>query len=459
MIMPKIMSFFVIFLLVLVSPFYIAKADVVSCESVKEGDSDQILKEKLQRCEKEIEEQKLLLRNKERQSTNLERDLAILDYKINKIKLEAKARSISIANLDREIDNKNDKISELSEKVGRMKMSVAELVRRTNELGSTSLAEVLLSNSGLSDFFSDLNSFDSIQSSLNETFDLIKESKNEEELNKKILENRISKEKSLKALQEIERRKLEVTENEKNRILLETKGEEKRYKNVLVEKQRIINEIKNRILKITGGGELRFEEALKLVRVAEQALGIRAALILAVLTQESGENGLIGKNLGRCYYNTPINNKSGTVMSDAQKPSFLFITSQLGLDPDKTPVSCPIQYDGQYGGAMGPSQFMPKTWWDVDTNTGYKTRVEEITGSQFASPFNNLEAFTGTALYLNDALGSCDDIYKTTYSQESCAAAKYYAGGNWRKHMNGYGARVANRAMAFQKDIDILDSQ
>ncbi len=435
----------------------VAYAD--SCESVEDGDTDQVLQQKLQQCEAEIEEQKIFLKGKEQQSANLERDLAILDSKMNKIKLEVKARSINIANLDRDIDKKNDKISELSEKISRMRTSVSELIKKTNELESSSLVEVLLSNDGISDFYSDLSSFDSIQGSLHQTFDLIKETKNEEETNKKILENRQEKERSLKSLQEIERRKLEINEKEKNRILLETKGEEKKYKKILADKQRIIIEIKNRILRITGGGELRFEEALRLVRVAEQALGIRAALVLAILTQESGEDGLIGKNLGRCYYNTPRNNKSGTVMSDVQKPSFLYILSQLGLDPDKTPVSCPITSAGPYGGAMGPSQFMPTTWWDINKQTGYRTRIERITGSKFASPFNNLDAFTGTAIYMDDALNVCDDLYRTTYSIESCAASKYYAGANWRKHMNGYGARVATRAVAFQKDIDVLDSQ
>lgn len=108
---------------------------------------------------------------------------------------------------------------------------------------------------------------------------------------------------------------------------------------------------------------------------------------------------------------------------------------------------------------MGPSQFMPKTWWDIGAQTGYKRRVESITGSPFASPFDNRDAFIATALYLNDALAGCERIYQTTFSRESCAAAKYYSGGNWKKHMKGYGASVANRANEFQKDIDVIDAQ
>ena len=432
---------------------------VIDCQSVKETDTDEILQAKLIQCEKEIELQTNLLKDKQREATSLERDLDVLDYKINKAKLEIKARQINIVNLNRDIDNKNTTIGELSSKIEKMRISVAEIIRKTNEIQASSIVEFLFNDSTISNFFVDLGTFDSLQSSLHEAFDDIRTTRSEEEGHKKVLENKVQKERELKALQEIEERKLKANEEEKARILKETKGQEAKYKEVLAQKQKLINEIKSRILKFTGGNELRFDEALKVTRVAEKALGVRSALILAILTQESGMDGVIGRNLGKCYYNTPWKNKSGTVMSDSQKSSFLAITSELGLNPDATPVSCPIPSDGAYGGAMGPSQFMPRTWWDVGNETGFKKRVQNLLGISVASPFDNLHAFTATALYLNDSLVGCEKTYRTTYSQESCAAAKYYAGGNWRKFMNSYGASVANRAVEFQKDIDVLDSQ
>ena len=109
---------------------------------------------------------------------------------------------------------------------------------------------------------------------------------------------------------------------------------------------------------------------------------------------------------------------------------------------------------------MGPSQFMPRTWYDIDTGYGYKTRVAKILGISAPSPFVNLDAFVGTASYLSDARASCSAKFTSQFEIWSCSAARYYAGGNYAKHMYSkysYGYKVAERAMQFQKDIDTLD--
>lgn len=456
----KISIYFITVLLLALNSSRVAIAvNPISCDTINDNEPEEILQARLRQCEVEIKEQTALLNAKALESTNLEKDLSVLGYRINKTKLEIKARNLSILDLDKNIDKKGQTIEELNTRIDHLKDSTSELLKRTNEIESASLVEVLLTSKDISEFYEDLGTFDSLQASIGDAVSSIKKAKSSEEQHKKDLLEKQQKERSLKSLQEIEKRKQEVIEAEKNRILKETKGQEKKYKEILTQKQILVNEIKNRILKITGGGELTFSEALRLVRVAENAVGIRAAFVLAILTQESGMDGVIGRNLGKCFYNTPWNNLSGTVMSNAQKPSFLHLMQSIGRDPNTTPVSCPINRDGQYGGAMGPSQFMPTTWWDINKQTGYKYRVEKVTKSASASPFENLEAFTGTALYLSDALEGCEALYKTTYSRESCAAAKYYAGGNWRRHMNGYGARVASRAVEFQKDIDVIDSQ
>ncbi|HRY62254.1 MAG TPA: hypothetical protein P5056_00555 [Candidatus Paceibacterota bacterium] len=431
----------------------------ISCDTVNENERPEVLDKKFLKCQEEILAHQQLIQEKEKESASLQRDLKLITAKVEKTKSEIKARNIAIVNIEREIDKKNQNIEEMNVKMDDIRTSTAELIRETEDLESITLPEVILDNRNISEFFNDLASFESVEASLKETLNKYKDIQKSEEEAKKDLAGKKEKERGLKSLQEIEKRKTELAEAEKARILKETKGEEIKYKAMLAEKQALVNKIKNMMLKLTGGGELKFAEALRLVRVAEQAIGVRAAFVLSILTQESGMDGAIGANLGKCFYNTPWNNKSGTVMSDTQKPAYLALLSEIGKNPNTTPVSCPISKDGQYGGAMGPSQFMPKTWWDGAAGTGYKKRVEKVTGNVPASPFNNLDAFTATALYLSDALEGCEKTYTSKYNQEKCAAAKYYAGANWKKHLNGYGAKVANRAVELQKDIDVLDSQ
>lgn len=452
-------SFFIVLAVTFLVGGSFRYASALDCSDNIASDSQDQLKERLAQCQAEIAAQTTLLQAKQRESTTLERDLDILNARISKAKLEIKAREINIKQLGGDISKKGQQIQALSDKIDRFKGSAADLIRKTNSIDSHSDVEILLANENISDFFADVDAYDFVQSQLQDSIDGIRDVKSETEAQQKILEDKKKNEASLKSVQELEKQKAQLIESEKTSILKTTKGQEKAYQQVLSEKQRVLTAIKNKILKITGGGQLKFPEALQLARIPEAALGVRAAFILSILTQESGQGGVIGSNIGRCFYNSPRNNPSGTAMSDAQKPHFLKLLAELGLDPETTPVSCPIASDGAYGGAMGPSQFMPQTWWDYNKQTGYKARVEKITGSVPASPFHNLEAFTATALYLNDALVGCRATYTDRFSQESCAAGKYYAGGNWKKFMATYGKSVANRANELQKDIDILDTQ
>jgi len=434
-------------------------AATLTCDLGATTETPEQLQDRLKICQAEIEASQRQIDAKGREATSLQRDIAILDFRIKKAKLEIKQRNLNITKLENEIHAKNTRIHTLGNKIDRLHVYLAELLRKTNENDTISVTEAILSGHTVADMFADGGAFNAVQDKIDSTLEEVRGARAETEASKKIVEAKKQQEAEAKQVQELEKQKATLLEAEKNKTLKITQGQEAAYKKVLADKQKIVSEIKNRILKFTGGGQLKFGDALVLVRVAERKIGIRAAFVLAVLTQESGMNGIIGSNLGRCFYNTPWGNKAGTVMSNAQKPSFLALMSAIGKDPNTTPVSCPISKDGQYGGAMGPSQFMPTTWWDINAESGYQKRVEAITGNVPASPFVNEDAFTGTAIYLNDGLQGCKASYTSRYNQEACAAAKYYAGGNWKAHMRGYGASVATRAAAFQKDIDILDSQ
>ncbi len=411
------------------------------------------LEAELKNLEEQIAKYESTLSSYKSQGKTLKSEIDRLNANVAKLNLQIKAVNLSISQLDRNITKTSEEITVTENEIDLHKSAITKLIRNINENESASIIEILLSNPKLSDFFGNINNILLVEDNLRVELSSVTSLRNDLVGQKEKLALQRDDAEALKKYQSSQKSAIQSTKSQKDDLLAVTKGQEVKYQELVKQTKATAAEIRNRIFRLLGGGELPFGEAVKLAQVAEKATGVRAAFILAVLTQESSVNGVIGRNLGKCYYNTPRDNASGMVMSNTQKPVFLELMSELGLNPDTTPVSCPIASDGAYGGAMGPAQFMPVTW-DL-----YKERVASITGGNPPSPFNNLDAFTATAIYLSDGLNGCKAIYSTIFSQENCAAAKYYAGGNWRAYttVGRYGYRVAERSQSFEQDIAVLD--
>ncbi len=122
-------------------------------------------------------------------------------------------------------------------------------------------------------------------------------------------------------------------------------------------------------------------------------------------------------------------------------PPFLDITQQLGIDPLKTAVSCPIPSAGGYGGAMGPAQFIASTW------KLFVSRLKTALGHD-GNPWSAEDAFMASSMYLTD-LGAVG----TSYSAQIKAACKYYGSGG---SSCSYGNSVMKLKASIQADIDYL---
>lgn len=425
-------------------------AKAQSSTSVEER---KVLEAQLAELEKQIDDAQSKISDYKKQGTTLQSEINRLNSLILKANLQIKAITLNLKQINQELNDTKSKIQTTQGQIDEKKKSISGILQTIYENSKRSNLEMILANVRISDMFTKLNNLSSIQDQLTVNLsDMVNlQSQLADQQQNLALEKADTE--NLKAYQEKQKIAIKQTQTEKSNLLKVTKGKESEYQKSLEETKKAAAEIRNRIFRMLGGGELPFGEAVKIAQVVEKSTGVRAAFILSVLTQESSVNGVIGANLGKCYYNTPRNNKSGTVMSSSQKPAFLRIMDELKMDPEKTPVSCPIASDGAYGGAMGPAQFMPTTW------ELYENRISEITGGNPASPFNNLDAFTATALYLKDGISSCKQIYKTLFSQENCAAAKYYSGSNYRRYMGvgRYGYRVADRAIKFQDDIETMN--
>ncbi len=410
------------------------------------------LEANLKNIEVEIEGQKKILENKQKETVSLERDVSILNAQISKSRLSIRARNISIDELNNVIGSKQNTIDSLSEKLIREKQSLAQLIRKTNEIDSFSLVEVVLSNKDLSEFFVDINSFNAIKESLNDSFVVIENTKNTNITQKKRLEEKKIEETELRALQKLQKRSIETKKRQRNKILTVTKGQEAVYQNILDAKKRDATAIRNELFTLRGTAAIPFGKALDLANIAFKQTGVRPALILGIITQESN----LGENTGQCLLKNSttgsgVGKNTGRFFKTVMKPSrdvkpFMELARKIGFSPFETPVSCPPSYG--YGGAMGPAQFIPSTW------VLFESRISKLTGHNPPNPWDPADAFMASAILLKDNGAS-----KGGYSNERLAALRYFAG--WRNAKKRayafYGDGVMELATKYQKQIDILE--
>jgi len=395
------------------------------------------LEAELVQLEKEIAGFQGLIQGKQSEAQSLERDVQILDAQIKKAKLEIKARTITIGKLQEAIGDKTRHIGALEAKIEREKASLAELLRRFYELDQSSLVEVLLGYDNLSEFFVEADSFDAVQTAIQDSFVEIRQDKIDTEKGRDDLEDRKAEEIQMKTIQELEKKRIEEREAEKKRILQITRGEESRYKKLLEERAKNAATIRSQLFILNGSPSIPFEKALEYAIVAEKATNVRPAFLLGVIAEESN----LGANVGTGNWKTDLSH----ARCAKQREAFRDITSRLGLNPDLMPVSRRAWY-GYCGGAMGPAQFIPTTW------VLYEKRISEITGNNPPSPWDPKDAFVASALLLKD-----NGAAARTYQAENRAALKYLAGSNWQKSAyRFYGDDVMALASKYQEQIDIL---
>ncbi len=388
-------------------------------------------------------------------------DISALSAKIKEAELMIKAKNIAISQLGTQISEKNKKIGTLDTKITKGKESLAQLLRKTNEIDSYSLVEMVLANKNISEFFLDLDSYDSIKKAMREHFTVVREAKASTEAEKAQLDAKKNQEADAKYVVETRKKTIAQSEAEKKKLLSITKNEEKQYQTVLADRQKKAAQIRAALFRLRDSAGISFGDALVYANNASSKTGVRAALILAILTQESD----LGKNQGSCIVTdlatgNGVGKNTGNPFEQIMKAPrdtvpFASITARLGRDPKITPVSCPpaAKYTAGrgFGGGMGPSQFIPSTWETL------KNELAPLVGvsADQVDPWNPEHSFIATAMYMSDrgAAGG-------GFSAERNAACKYYSGASCqpgRKPANVfYGDQVMEKAASIQTNIDFL---
>ncbi len=436
----KKLNIFLLCILILTLSFYV---DV-------HAQSEEQLKEELAKTEAEIKEQEAILNAQKVKSNVILGEVQKLTSQINTVQKNIDAKNSVIKEIGSDINIKDQTVNQLNDKLDRSTEVLAELIRAKNKIDDVSLFEIVTAYENLSEFFVGVDSVSTIQKSVDSLLDQIRELRGLTQEEKTKLEEKKNREQDIKVKIEAEKKVVAVKQGEQKGLLAASKAVEQTHEQELAAKRAKANTIRSALFKLRDTQGISFDEALKYASAASKATGVRTAFILAILKQESN----LGTNVGTCnragdpeekkWYNIMPGPTSGSWRDD--QTTYLAIVKQLGRDPETTPLSCPM--GSGWGGAMGPSQFIPTTW------KGYAGRVASALGVSLADPWNPQHAFMATAIYMSD-LGAGAQ----TYTAEHTAALKYYAGGNWSLPQNQfYGNGVMGHATTFQDNIDFLDS-
>jgi len=451
-------KFFVFaFLFVGLIPVYSAHAlteqEIAAQEARLRAEYDQL--------QKEIAQWQGVLDETKKKASTIQGDITILNAKIKEAELTIRAKNIAINQLSSEIGNRTEKIGELEGRLKKGRESLAQLLRKTNEIDSYSLAEVMLTNKDLSEFFKDIDTFTSVKRALQAHFDEIRNVKAQTEEERKQLDQKKNQEADAKYVVESQKKTIAKSEAEKQKLLTATKQEEKTYSQILAERQQRAAQIRAALFRLRDTEGIPFGKALEYAENASAKTGVRSALILAILSQESD----LGKNQGSCLLSNldngdGVGKNTGTPFEQVMKAPrdtvpFESITKRLGRDWALTPVSCPPAHKytlGRgFGGGMGPSQFIPSTWELFKARIGVAVGVN----ANQADPWNPEHSFVATGIYLGD-LGAVSG----SYTAERNAACRYYSGVSCtpgRIPANVfYGDSVMRKVEEIQSNIDFL---
>ncbi len=431
--------------------FLVGSGIFVSAQTDKEEERA-ALEAELEKLEREIAEASRSLTATEAEKQSLQYQINRLQGEINHLSAQINRNRLVIQNLGLKIADTQGSIIKTTEKIEKSREELAEMLRTINMEGRASVIEIILTENNLSEVFSSLNSLERLSGETKSILDEVKELRRSLEGYKDELEDDKEATERVARIQEAQKAEEEATRRERERIYGMTEAE---YQKQLEEKERLekqAEEIRERIFQLAGlppdVQAPTFGEAYEITKWVEGVTGVRPAFILSILQQESA----LGRNVGQCYLadttsgaSVHIHNGqrySNGIHPTRDIPPFLSITRELGIDPLKTPVSCPLSYG--YGGAMGPAQFIPSTWQSVRPN------VTNILGRE-PDPWSIRDSFmaSGVLLRMNGA-GS------RTRQGEWEAAMRYFSGNITNSSFFWYADQVIERADQFEKDIELI---
>ncbi len=197
------------------------------------SENDRLIQEKTDELDKIIELQNQRIADKKEQAKTLKEEITGIENQIREVEEKIASLDMKIGDTQREIDSINNDIRLNEIKLQKEKENLKEGIRLLYECGDTNIIEVLASNSTLSFFIDKEQYVQAINEDIFNAYKNIKEIKSNLDKKKEELENKKNEEESLKVEQERVKEELNTRILAKNRLLEETKGDEKLYQQFL----------------------------------------------------------------------------------------------------------------------------------------------------------------------------------------------------------------------------------
>ena len=390
--------------------------------------------DKIRQLESSIDGYNQEIQRRQSEAQSLSNQISIFELQIKQAKAEIDATNLVIKRLNSAIGQKESSIAQKEKEIKQQNILLAQYLRQIARSDGGSLISFLLKNGKFSDFFNDINSLSNVQSQIHGALEKIKELKEKLIKEKDDLESDKAEQEQLRRIQARQKVDMENSKKQKQKLLDETRGQEKTYQQLVTKARADIEAIKKQAYNLAMGFKMTFEEALSYALKASQHTSVRPAFLMAIVKIESDWGGNVGKGNWR------------DDMHPRDFDAFAKITGALGLNPDSTPVSRKPYYG--WGGAMGPAQFLPSIW------LLYEAAIANLTSHNPPSPWNIEDAFTASGLKLAEAGAD-----KQTYGSETKAAKVYIAGGRWSTSLTAriYANNVMTAATKIQNDINILN--
>ena len=208
--------------------------------SLAETDQEKInrLQQQIEALEHQAEQLRHSIAETQEEAQSIQQQLNAINTQVRAIQLEIDRTAAQINKTSTQISNVQSNISTTQSKIEYQKSSLAQLLLDMQKRDEENLLMILFKNRNLSDFFQQAHYTATLNSTLVNTVEELKDTKHDLAEQKTDLESRKRELEFLRQQQSAQKTILANAQNEQKKLLTETKGQEAQYQKILADVER-----------------------------------------------------------------------------------------------------------------------------------------------------------------------------------------------------------------------------